>query len=183
MFLRIYADPCYEVCGFYDQAFCISKEIISFDFDVCTDPSKGFNCLPECVSTRHQTDGFQNGIYRPTPITSGTNDIHMSTMVLYMTEVEEVMFEETPEYTLENYLGLRGSIKIYFQITLLLGKIPTPKSDVGGAAGLILGMSAATIVGFIEYLMLNLVCHVHFFANKITYKLLIQKTTLFAKGK
>ena len=38
--------------------------------------------------------------------------------VLYMTEVEEVMFEETPEYTLENYL-----------------------SDVGGAAGLILGMS------------------------------------------
>ena len=35
-----------------------------------------------------------------------------------MTEVEEVMFEETPEYTLENYL-----------------------SDVGGAAGLILGMS------------------------------------------
>ena len=25
----------------------------------------------------------------------------MSTMVLYMTEVEEVMFTETPEYTLE----------------------------------------------------------------------------------
>ena len=48
-------DEKYEVCGFYDQAFCISAEIISFDFDICTDPTQGFNCLPECVSTRHQT--------------------------------------------------------------------------------------------------------------------------------
>ena len=40
----------------------------------------------------------------------------MATMVLYMTDVQEVVVEETPEYTLENYM-----------------------SDVGGAAGLILG--------------------------------------------
>ena len=37
-------------------------------------------------------------------------------MVLYMTDVQEVVVEEVPEYTLENYM-----------------------SDVGGASGLILG--------------------------------------------
>ena len=40
----------------------------------------------------------------------------MATMVLYMTDVQEVVVEEVPEYTLENYM-----------------------SDVGGASGLILG--------------------------------------------
>ena len=39
----------------------------------------------------------------------------MATMVLYMTDVQEVVVEEVPEYTLENYM-----------------------SDVGGASGLIL---------------------------------------------
>ena len=105
------------------------------------------------------SDGFQNGIYRPTPITSGTNDIHMSTMVLYMTEVEEVMFVETPEYTLENYL-----------------------SDVGGAAGLILGMSAATIVGFIEHILLHLTWRSYQWFGKKS-KWFAEKSKVFIHGK
>lgn len=83
----------------------------------------------------------------------------MATMVLYMTDVQEVVVEEVPEYTLENYM-----------------------SDVGGASGLILGrfsyghmgysgwattesygeswkprkgMSMATMIGFIEYVLVN----------------------------
>ena len=42
-------------------------------------------------------------------------------MVLYMTDVQEVVVEEVPEYTLENYM-----------------------SDVGGASGLILGRAPRT---------------------------------------
>ena len=45
----------------------------------------------------------------------------MATMVLYMTDVQEVVVEEVPEYTLENYM-----------------------SDVGGASGLILGRVPGT---------------------------------------
>ena len=116
----------YTICDFYQHAYCIAPAIIAFDYDICTDPKEQFNCLPECVSTSHQTDGFQNGVYRPTTVNSQEqSDIHMSTMVLYMTEVEEVCYTETPEYTLENYL-----------------------SDVGGATGLILGMSMATVIGY-----------------------------------
>ena len=50
------------------------------------------------------------------PVPLLKNDLHMATMVLYMTDVQEVVVEEVPEYTLENYM-----------------------SDVGGASGLILG--------------------------------------------
>ena len=48
----------------------------------------------------------------------------MATMVLYMTDVQEVVVEEVPEYTLENYM-----------------------SDVGGASGLILGRVPRTTHG------------------------------------
>lgn len=80
-------------------------------------------------------------------------------MVLYMTEVEEVMFEETPEYTLENYL-----------------------SDVGGAAGLILGMSAATIVGFIEHVLLHLTWRSYQWFGKKS-KWFAEKSKVFIHGK
>ena len=76
-----------------------------------------------------------------------------------MTEVEEVMFEETPEYTLENYL-----------------------SDVGGAAGLILGMSAATIVGFIEHVLLHLTWRSYQWFGKKS-KWFAEKSKVFIHGK
>ena len=76
-----------------------------------------------------------------------------------MTEVEEVMFVETPEYTLENYL-----------------------SDVGGAAGLILGMSAATIVGFIEHILLHLTWRSYQWFGKKS-KWFAEKSKVFIHGK
>ena len=51
-------------------------------------------------------------------------------MVLYMTEVDEVVYTETPEYGIDSFL-----------------------SDVGGTAGLILGMSFATVIGLIDIVL------------------------------
>lgn len=127
----------YRICSFYEQAECIAPKVIGFDYDRCK------KCLPECNSTRHIADAFQNGIYRTTDGNQDKSAIKTATMVLYMTEVDEVVYtgesyhmthiiftcidSETPEYGSENFM-----------------------SDVGGTAGLILGMSFATIVGLID---------------------------------
>lgn len=77
------------------------------------------------------TDSFQNAIYRRS--TNGVGDMNgmkTSTMVIYMTEVEEVCYTEVAEYGIENFL-----------------------SDVGGTAGLILGMSFATVIGLVDILI------------------------------
>ena len=87
------------------------------------------------------SDAFQNGIYRQHEETKTESDfsegralnggrLKTATMVLYMTEVDEVVYTQTPEYGLD----------------LLL-------SDVGGTAGLILGMSFATVIGLIDIIL------------------------------
>ena len=70
-------------------------------------------------SVRHLADGFHHTIHREDnrnifPPESGYKS---ATMVLYMTNIIEVSYTETPTYTLEKFL-----------------------SDVGGNAGLILGI-------------------------------------------
>ena len=51
----------------------------------------------------------------------------MSAVVVYLAEVNEVTHLEVAQYTIEQFL-----------------------SDVGGAAGLVLGVSLATLVGFLD---------------------------------
>ena len=58
------------------------------------------------------------------------NGMKTATMVIYMTEVEEVCYTEVAEYGIENFL-----------------------SDVGGTAGLILGMSFATVIGLVDIMI------------------------------
>ena len=58
------------------------------------------------------------------------NGMKTATMVIYMTEVDEVCYTEVAEYGIENFL-----------------------SDVGGTAGLILGMSFATVIGLVDILV------------------------------
>ena len=85
-----------------------------------------FNLFVHCTynrlnpnSVRHLADGFHHTIHREDnrnifPPESGYKS---ATMVLYMTNIIEVSYTETPTYTLEKFL-----------------------SDVGGNAGLILGI-------------------------------------------
>ena len=76
----------YRICSFYEQAECIAPKVIGFDYDRCK------KCLPECNSTRHIADAFQNGIYRTTDGNQDKSAIKTATMVLYMTEVDEVVY-------------------------------------------------------------------------------------------
>ena len=47
-------------------------------------------------------DAFQNGIYRAAEVDKSLGEsIKAATMVLYMTEVDEVVYTETPEYGIE----------------------------------------------------------------------------------
>ena len=61
-------------------------------------------------------------------------NLKTATMVIYMTDVEEVCYTEVPEYTREDFL-----------------------SDIGGSAGLILGMSVATVIGFLDIVIQSFV--------------------------
>ena len=128
----------YPVCNFVQQARCIAPLVQDFDYDACkvernvsykrTGPSQAWvydnttgekrrNCLPECTVTRHLTDSFHNTIYRDANMFSDESGMKMATMVLYMSNTVEVCYTETPEYTHDKFL-----------------------SDVGGTAGLILGI-------------------------------------------
>ena len=77
--------------------------------------------------------------------------IKTATMVLYMTEVDEVVYTETPEYGMEE--GFRFlCTKLSFEASKK-AKLKNFLSDVGGTAGLILGMSFATVIGLIDILL------------------------------
>lgn len=84
----------------------------------------------------------------------------MATMVLYMTDVQEVVVEEVPEYTLENYMSDVGGAS-----GLILGRAPRTRwlSDGRGQQRTVKhegesrkGMSMATMIGFIEYVLVNI---------------------------
>ena len=125
----------YRECTFHEQAECIAPKVISFDYDQCIKVSftvtvcfvdlhqtpNGPRCLPECNSVRHVAgiyhdlfltstvciDAFQNGIYRTADVDQSLNmAIKTATMVLYMTEVDEVVYTETPEYGMEAELSI-----------------------------------------------------------------------------
>ena len=76
-----------------------------------------------------------------------------------MTDVQEVVVEEVPEYTLENYMSDVGGAS-----GLILGRAPrtgwlsdgqqrTAKHGQGESRK---GMSMATMIGFIEYVLVNI---------------------------
>lgn len=64
------------------------------------------------VRVTTQSDAFQNGIYRTADVDQSLNmAIKTATMVLYMTEVDEVVYTETPEYGMEAELSFSFYIK------------------------------------------------------------------------
>ena len=63
---------------------------------------------------------------------------NMSAVVVYLPEVNEVTHLEVAEYTIEQFL-----------------------SDVGGAAGLFIGMSLATVLGTCDFIFLMIYESVH----------------------
>ena len=62
-------------------------------------------------------DAFQNGIYRAAEVDKSLGEsIKAATMVLYMTEVDEVVYTETPEYGIEeevlNFLNSYSTVSL-----------------------------------------------------------------------
>jgi hypothetical protein len=70
-------------------------------------------------------------------------------------EGSEMDYEEEPEYTLESLF-----------------------SDIGGAAGLALGMSLATFFGALEYLLYRLLCAIYAYLRQFTNRLVNITVTL-----
>ena len=66
-------------------------------------------------------------------------------MVIYMTDVEEVCYTEVPEVVIWPW---QIKLKIYSKYTC-----EDFLSDIGGCAGLILGMSVATVIGFLDIVL------------------------------
>ena len=71
---------------------------------------------------------------------------NMSAVVVYLPEVNKVTHLEVAEYTIEQFL-----------------------SDVGGAAGLVLGVSLATLVGFLDCCLVSFFRFFHLRKDLVIY--------------
>ena len=108
----------HPICTFYQQSSCIAPLVVNFDYDLCMNRPDGDNCYPECSSFRHiaglyninyislnrktsylekSIDSFHNALYR-TEAGHGHQvanmQIRTATMVIYMTEVDEVCYTD-----------------------------------------------------------------------------------------
>ena len=131
----------YTKCSLWDHADCVSPLMKNFNHTTC-------RCLPACSEKIPQGQLIQYGYvtydmvksslqfrnYKDAAVIikqAGAVVNNMSAVVVYLAEVNEVTHLEVAQYTVEQFL-----------------------SDVGGAAGLFMGMSLATVLGTFDCVMM-----------------------------
>ena len=90
--------------------------------------ARNCNCLPPCSRPEHMVDvvqyGHLNGQEKDNHDGPDMKDV---SFIMYPTSITEVEYEEVPEYEFSKLL-----------------------SDIGGTAGLILGISVSTVLAYLD---------------------------------